>query len=483
MPESPHLTLLTGASGYVGGRLLEELQRMGVPLRCLARRPDFLRPRLAPGTEVVEGDVLNPLTLPAALEGVRTAYYLVHSMAAEGDFEAIDRRAALYFGSAALKAGVERIVYLGGLGSGPKLSPHLLSRQEVGDVLRRSGVQTIELRAGIIIGSGSLSFEMIRALVEKLPVMVTPRWVRVRTQPIAVEDVIAYLVRARELDIDGHHIFEIGGADQVSYGDIMMEYARRRGLRRAMIPVPFLTPSLSSLWLGLVTPLYSRVGRNLIDGVRNPTVVEDPASDEAFQVHPRGVSEAISRALVNEDQRYAATRWSDALSSKGELPHGPRRYGRRLIDVQSTRVPGPAEAAFSSIRRIGGDVGWYYGNWLWRMRGFLDKLVGGPGLRRGRRDPEDLRVGEAIDFWRVERYEADRLLLLRAEMKLPGRAWLQFEVEPDGDGSAITQTAIFDPTGLGGILYWYALLPVHAFVFRGMLRGVVAASTPVPETS
>ncbi len=466
----------------MGGRLLEELQRIGLPLRCLARRPDYLRPRLAPGTDLVEGDILDPATLAPALRGVRTAYYLVHSMAAEGDFEEIDRRAAFYFGSAALAAGVERIVYLGGLGSGPGLSRHLHSRQEVGDVLRRSGVQTIELQAGIIIGSGSLSFEMIRALVERLPVMITPAWVRVRTQPIAVEDVISYLVKARDLQLEGHHVFEIGGADQVGYGDVMMEYARQRGLHRVMIPVPLLTPRLSSLWLGLVTPLYARVGRYLIDGVRNPTVVDDPASDEAFQVHPRGVADAISRALVNEDQRYAATRWSDALSSRGKLPHGPMRYGRRLIDVQSTRVSRSPDRAFAPIRRIGGDVGWYYGNWMWRVRGLLDKLTGGPGLRRGRRDPEDLRIGEAIDIWRVERYEPDRLLLLRAEMKLPGRAWLQFEAEPESGGTILTQTAIFDPTGLGGILYWYILLPAHAFVFRGLLRGVAEASAPPADT-
>lgn len=470
------LTLLTGGTGYVGGRLLDELERRGVPLRCLARRPEHLLPRVSATTEVVSGDVFDRDSLASAMEGVDTAYYMIHSMADSGDFEYKDRRAAELFSEVARQTGVRRIIYLGGLGSGPGLSAHLRSRQEVGAVLGRSGVTTIELRAGIIIGSGSLSFEMIRALVEKLPVMITPSWVRVRTQPIAIEDVISYLVKSRDVEASGHVVFEIGGADQVSYADIMAEYARQRGLHRVMIPVPVLTPYVSSLWLGLVTPLYARVGRNLIDGVRNPTIVDDPASDRPFQVHPRGVREAITRALVNEDQKYAATRWSDALSSKGGLPRGARRYGRRLIDVQSVRVPRPPEEAFAPVRRIGGDRGWYYGNWLWELRGLLDKLAGGPGLRRGRRAPDDLRIGEAVDFWRVEEFQPARLLRLRAEMKLPGRAWLQFEAEPDGTGTILTQTAVFDPTGLGGLLYWYSLLPAHAFVFRGMLNGVAAAS-------
>jgi uncharacterized protein YbjT (DUF2867 family) len=301
MPDFRPLILLTGATGYVGGRLLEELERSGVRLRCIARKPEYLRARVADSTEVLRGDVLDGPSLVTAMRGVATAYYLVHSMSDEGDFEEIERRAARTFGESARAAGVERIVYLGGLGSGPDLSAHLKSRHDVGRILRESGVPTLELRASIIIGSGSLSFEMIRSLVEKLPVMTTPRWVRVQAQPIAIEDVVAYLSEAGAMPIVDSHVFEIGGADVVSYGDIMREYARQRGLRRLMVPVPFLTPTISSLWLGLVTPLYARVGRKLIEGVRNPTVVQDPSAAGAFGVRPRGIVEAIASALDGQE--------------------------------------------------------------------------------------------------------------------------------------------------------------------------------------
>ncbi|MCL7974392.1 MAG: SDR family oxidoreductase [marine benthic group bacterium] len=479
------LVLLTGATGYVGGRLLQELERSGVPLRCLARRPEVLTTRVADTTEVVRGDVLDAESLREPMQGVETAYYMIHSMGDEGDFEALEREAATNFGNAAREAGVKRIIYLGGLGSGDDLSAHLSSRQVVGRILRDSGVPTIELRASIIIGSGSLSFEMIRSLVEKLPVMITPSWVRVEAQLIAIEDVVAYLDAARTTPIEGSRIFEIGGADVVSYGEIMQEYARARGLKRWMIPVPMLTPWLSSLWLGLVTPLYAKVGRKLIEGVKNPTVVTDPSARE-LGVEPRGIADAIARALANEQNAFATSRWSDAGTSGGPSSGaggdtgrgdsaGGTKYGRRIVDTKTRDVPCSSAEAFAPIRRIGGDVGWYYGNPLWRIRGFLDRLVGGPGLRRGRRDPEDLRPGEALDFWRVEAFEPDRLLRLRAEMRLPGRAWLQYEVAPDGESgqrSVITQSAIFDPLGLFGRLYWYALLPIHAFMFRGMLRNV-----------
>ena len=292
--------LLAGGSGYVGGRLLRVLEETGRPLRCLARKPELLRPRVAASTEVVGGDVLDLSSLSEAMKDVHTAYYLVHSMAAGGGFEERDRLGAKNFATAAREHGTRRIIYLGGLGGSGRLSSHLASRQEVGEILRRSGVPTIEFRASIIIGSGSLSFEMVRALVEKLPVMITPRWVRSKAQPISIEDVTAYLSRSLELEDDNSYVFEIGGADQVSYRDIMREYARQRGLRRIMIPVPVLTPRLSSLWLGLVTPLYSRVGRQLIEGVRNDTVVEDDIAMSVFDLRPRGIREAISRALLNE---------------------------------------------------------------------------------------------------------------------------------------------------------------------------------------
>lgn len=481
MKSRPRLVLIAGATGYVGGRLLKALESAGYRVRCLARRPEFLRARAAGSTEVVRGDVLDPSSLASAMEGVDAAYYLVHSMGSSGAFEEEDRRAAENFARAAREAGVSRMVYLGGLGSGPDLSPHLASRQEVGQILQESGVPTIEFRASIIIGSGSLSFEMIRALVDRLPAMTTPRWVRMLAQPISVEDVIAYLVAALDVELDGSAVFEIGGSERVSYQDIMREYARQRGLRRLMIPVPVLTPRLSSLWLGLVTPVYARIGRKLIDSIPHETLVGDDRALREFSIRPRGIHEAIERALSNEDQEMAVTRWSDALSSRGPTrPWGGVRFGSRLVDSRCAHTPYPPEIAFTPIRRIGGRTGWYYADWLWRLRGFLDLLVGGAGLRRGRRDPEWPLLGDTIDFWRVEAYEPDRLLRLFAEMKLPGRAWLQFEVEEDGNGSTVSQTSIFDPVGLPGLLYWYLLYPVHSLVFAGTLRGIVnAAGSPM----
>ena len=476
--------LLTGVSGYVGGRLLPRLEQRGLPVRCLARRPEFLSGRVGPKTEIVQGDVLRPETLATALEAVDTAYYMVHSMGSSGseDFEARDRLGAENFARAARAAGVRRIVYLGGLGDEEgELSPHLRSRHEVGSILRDSGVPAIEFRASIVIGSGSLSFEMLRALVERLPVMVTPRWVHVRAQPIAIGDLLAYLEAALDLETEESRIYEIGGAERVSYGDLMREYARQRKLRRFMIPVPVLTPRLSSLWLGLVTPLYARVGRALIESICHETVVRDDRARQDFLVKPMGVQEAIANALANEDREYAETRWSDAISSGGTDPglfgsYGGMRRGRRLVDSRQLELAVSPGDAFAPIRRIGGGTGWYAFDWLWRLRGFIDLLIGGVGVRRGRPDPEQLHIGDTVDWWRVEEYQPEQLLRLRAEMRLPGRAWLEFEVEPSDGGSTIRQTAVFDPTGLTGLLYWYGIYPLHAAVFRGMLTGIARAA-------
>jgi uncharacterized protein YbjT (DUF2867 family) len=477
MSDARPLVLLTGATGYVGGRLLRALEAQGRPVRCLARRPEHLAPRVTPGTQVVAGDVLQPATLAPALEGVHTACYLVHSMAAGGSYAEDDRRGAEAFAAAARGAGVRRIVYLGGLGDGDRLSQHLASRQEVGTILRRSAVPTIEFRASIVLGSGSLSFELIRALVEKLPVMITPGWVRTRTQPIGIEDLVSYLVEALDLPEGTAGIYEIGGPDRVSYGDLMREYAARRGLRRLMIPVPVLSPRLSSLWLALVSPVYARVGRELVAGLRNETVVHDDSALRVFSVRPRGVREALARALANEDLAFAATRWSDALSAHGAPPSwGGIKFGSRLVDSRTVRVAGPPARAFRAVARIGGGTGWYYGRALWLVRGMLDRLVGGPGLRRGRRDPYLLAPGDTVDFWRVEAVEPGRLLRLAAEMRLPGRAWLQFEVTPEAGGTLIRQTALFDPVGVAGLVYWYTLWLVHQVVFGGMLRNLARAA-------
>lgn len=478
------LILVTGATGYVGGRLLPLLVDQGWRVRCLARQPERLSSRVPPGVEVVAGDLLDPASLSPAMQGVEAAFYLVHSMGAAGDFEEQDRQAADHFAAAARAAGVRRILYLGGLAEDREdLSVHLRSRHEVGERLRAHGVPVIEFRASIIIGSGSLSFEMIRALVERLPVMVTPRWVRVMAQPIAIADVLAYLCAALSLDAAHRSLtLGIGGPDQVSYGELMREYARQRGLRRWMIPVPLLTPRLSSLWLGLVTPVYARVGRKLVDSLRHPTVVRDDLAQRLFSIRPVGVHDAIASALRNEDAGFAQTRWSDAASAAGPPRHwGGTRFGNRLVDSRSIHVAAPPDAAFAAVERIGGATGWYYGTWLWTLRGWIDLLLGGVGMRRGRRDPERLRPGDVLDCWRVEGLEPGRRLRLTAEMKLPGRAWLEFEVQPDGTHSRLRQTATFDPLGLWGLAYWYAVWPLHQLVFAGMLRGIArAAETPRP---
>jgi uncharacterized protein YbjT (DUF2867 family) len=470
--------LLTGATGYVGGRLLRIFRQRKLPVRCLTRRPAGADSLADQTTEAAIGNALDFDSLVAALKGIETAYYLVHSMGDNEDFEETDRRAAQNFANACSQQGVKRIIYLGGLGdSKNKLSKHLRSRQEVGEILRTSSSIVLEFRASIVIGSGSLSFEMIRALVQRLPIMICPKWVRVLAQPIAIEDVLAYLTQGLDVPVTESTIFEIGGPDQISYGEIMRRYANKRGLKRIMIPVPLLTPYLSSLWLGLVTPLYSRVGRKLVDSLRNPTLVAQPVPEGLFSVVPRTTDEAIDRALVNEDEEFAATRWSDAFSAGGEQRNwGGVRFGSRLVDSRKRVVNVDAKTAFVPIRRIGGDTGWYYGNWLWKIRGFMDLLVGGVGVRRGRRDPEQLHAGETVDFWRVEEIVPDKLLRLAAEMKVPGRAWLEFEVSTEDGETVVRQTAIFDPHGLFGIVYWYSLFILHQFVFEGMLRNICRAA-------
>ncbi|MEJ2721364.1 MAG: SDR family oxidoreductase [bacterium] len=463
----------------MGGRLIERLSPDEYHIRCLARTPEYLRDRMPPGSQVVRGDVLDRQSLDGALENVDTAYYHIHSMASAGDFKNEERRGAANFARAARERGVRRIIYLGGLGDPTRrLSRHLRSRHEVGDILRSSGIQVVELRASIVIGSGSLSFELVRALTERLPVMITPRWVSVPAQPIGIEDLLDYLTRSLTINVTGNQIFEIGGRDVVSYGDLIHEYARQRGLRRTLIRVPVLTPGLSSRWLGLVTPVYARIGRKLVDGLKHPTIVRDDAASRVYGLSPRGVRDAIAAALANEDREFAVTRWSDALSAGGARNDwGGVRFGNRLVDSRTIEISADPSRVFSIVSRIGGNTGWYHADWLWRIRGWLDLLAGGVGLRRGRRDPAHLRVGDVVDFWRVKDLSANRLLRLEAEMKTPGRAWLEFELEDRGATTILRQTAIFDPVGLPGLLYWYTLYPLHKIVFSGTLRGIAAAAT------
>ncbi len=441
--------LLTGSTGYIGGHLLRSLEEGGHTVRCLARQPARVAPT-RPTTEVVAGDCLDEASLDRALTGTRSAYYLVHSMAFGADFADLDRRAADNFGRAAARAGVRRIIYLGGLADATSaLSAHLLSRAETGDVLRAGGVPVIEFRASVVIGAGGLSFQMIQSLVERLPMMVCPRWVATLTQPIAVDDVLAYLVAALDLPDTGSRVFEIGGPDVVSYGDMMREYARIRGLRRLLLPVPVLTPHLSGLWLALVTPAQARVGRALVEGLKNATVVRSIEARNTFDIEPMTLRASFARAI--EDGTAA----------------------RLKTDTRTVAVNVSPAQAFEPVRRVGGGAGWYFGNLLWKARGWVDRLLGGVGMQRGRRDPDVCAVGDVIDAWTVESYEPDRRLRLSADLKLPGRGWLEFEVTPlDCGRSLIRQTAMFDPRGLMGYAYWYAVYPVHALMFRGLLRRI-----------
>jgi uncharacterized protein YbjT (DUF2867 family) len=464
--------LLTGATGYVGGSLLGRLEQEGRRVRCLTRRPEALAGRTAPGTEIVAGDLLERETLGAAMAGVVVAYYLVHSMDSSGSFEELDRLAATNFADAARAAGVRHIVYLSGLGSGEALSAHLASRHEVGDILRRSGVLTTELRASIVIGVGSASFETVRTLVERLPAIPAPNWVETAAQPIAIDDVIDYLFAAQAVQPGHSAVFEIGGDDRVTYAEVMREYARQRKLRRPVFSLPVISGRAWRMFLGMLIPAHGRVAGAMVDSLRNETVVSDPAAREAFAVTPRGLHEAIERTLAVEDHDFADTSWRDVLPEPPAWRWGGSAVRGRMVSSHVQYVSATPRQVFAPIQRIGGPTGWYGVDWFWRLRGSLDKLRGGEGMRRGRRDPDDLHVGDTIDFWRVERIEAGRRLLLAAEMKIPGRLWLQFDVAASGRKTELRQTTVFDPAGYIGLAYWYMLYPVHHTIFAAMLRGL-----------
>ena len=478
---SPLTILLTGPTGYVGGRLLKRLEQLPVKVRCLARKPEYLAGVVGEDTEVVRGDVLDRVSLAPSLKGVDTAYYLVHSMAAAEWFEQKDREAAENFAAEARAAGVKRIVYLGGLADdSDDLSAHMRSRHEVGELLRKSGCAVTEFRASIIIGSGSLSFELIRSLVIRLPVMITPHWVSVEAQPIAIDDVLDYLVAALSLPQGESRIYEIGGPERVSYEGIMREYARQTGRRRLLIPVPVLSTRLSSLWLGLITPVYARVGRKLIEGLRHPSVIRDDSARSVFDIRPRDLEAAIEEATRSERQ-LDTPRWGDSTTaSVTEQDWSEDSFLQTIQDDRSRGSTASPEDAFAPIRRIGGETGWYFATWLWRVRGWLDLLVGGVGMRRGRRSPDQLRVGDVVDCWRVAEYEPNRRLKLAAEMRVPGKAWLEFCVVPRDGGSTIRQTATYRPVGTFGVVYWYAIWPVHVVLFSGMLREIVRRGESKP---
>ncbi len=477
---------VTGATGYIGGRLVPRLLEAGYRVRCLARDPARLQGRpWREQVEVVAGDCLRADTLPAAMTGVEVAFYLVHSMAGGHDFAQRDVLAARNFANAAKTAGVQRIIYLGGLGdSTTALSGHLRSRQETGEVLRASDVPVTEFRAAVIVGSGSLSFEIIRYLTERLPVMICPRWLFTRAQPIAIRNVLDYLVAGLDVPECTGRVIEIGGADVLTYGDMLRGYARARRLTRWLVPVPVLTPRLSSYWVHLVTPVPAAIAGPLISGLRNDVVVRDDSARRLFpDIKPMDYATAVRLALANLERGQVETVWSDAVaSSQGDVtPVQLTTQEGMILERRQRIVAASAETVFRCFTQLGGKTGWLYMDWAWRLRGAMDRLLGGVGLRRGRRDPQEVRVGDAVDFWRVEAVEPGRALRLRAEMKVPGRAWLEFRVEPRGDGkSVLSQTAFFAPRGLTGLVYWYALYPIHALIFSGLVARLARRAEDTP---
>ncbi|MFC8228923.1 SDR family oxidoreductase [Streptomyces sp. NPDC057287] len=482
--------LVTGATGYIGGRLVPELLEAGHRVRCLARTPEKLRDYPWAGeAEVVKGDVTDAESLGAAMRDIDVAYYLVHALASGPGFEKTDREAARIFGERASAAGVRRIVYLGGLTPADvpekELSPHLRSRAEVGHLLLASGVPTTVLRAAVILGSGSASFEMLRYLTERLPVMVTPSWVSTRIQPIAVRDVLRYLVGSARMPAEVNRAFDIGGPDVMTYRDMMQKYAYVARLRhRLILPVPMLSPGLSSHWVGLVTPVPASIARPLAESLRYEVVCHE--HDIARHVpdgpgQPFSFDTALSLALQRVREARVTTRWSSASIPgipSDPLPTDPDWAGGSLYtDVRELDVDASPEALWRVVEGIGGDNGWYSFPLAWAVRGWLDRLSGGVGLRRGRRDAQRLRVGDSLDFWRVEEIEPGRLLRLRAEMRLPGLAWLEMYAEKgEGGRSHYRQRAVFHPAGLLGHAYWWSVSPFHAVVFGGMARNIAQAA-------
>ncbi len=482
--EAPARILVTGATGYIGGRLVPRLLARGRQVRCVARDPHRLAGYPWPGVEIVAGDLEDPATAARVLAGIGTAYYLVHSMAAGLAFRERDHLMATRFGAAAAQAGVRRIIYLGGLGDPEKVhSKHLVSRQEVGRCLSACGVPVIEFRAAVIVGSGSASFEIIRHLVELLPVMIAPPWIDTRCQPIGIRSVLEYLEEALDHPT-ASGIYEIGGADILSYKEMMLQYARIRSLRRFIFSFPVPWPQLSSRWIDLLTPVPFRIAQPLVESLRTEVVVRDDRARTAFRVAPTGYSEAVRRALTRLALDFVETTWASSLSSLTQDQPEADVLGSHegmLLDRRRRRTKAVPERVFEAICTLGGEHGWPAGNFLWQLRGVLDRFCGGVGMRRGRRHARELRVGDPLDFWRVEALEPAHLLRLRAEMKLPGRAWLQFEVLPEPGGSRVEQTAFFEPHGVLGYLYWYSVLPFHRFVFPGLIEALKRqAEQPAP---
>ncbi len=483
----PALCLVTGATGYIGGRLIVELLKHGYRVRILARNADRLKYHpWIDQVEVSEGDAHNTDVLEEAMIGVDVAYYLLHALMSKDDFEQEEREMAEGFGKAAKASGVKRIVYLGGIiAPNEVMSPHLQARAETGEILRNSGVAAIELRAGVVIGSGSASFEMLRYLTERLPIMTVPKWVNVRIQPIAVRDVLRYLVGAASIDPSVSGVFDIGGPEIFTYKEMMQQYAEAAGLpRRIIIPVPVLTPRLSSGWVGLVTPVPYTLAKRLVASLKNEVVAADDKIRKLIPDPADGLTpfkRAVQLALTKIKDARVETRWSDASvpwTPSEPLPTDPDWAGGTLYrDVRIVHSPDSIDEVWKRVEAIGGDNGYSLATWAWEVRGFIDKIFGGVGLRRGRRDPNLLQVGDALDFWRVEEITRPKLLRLRAEMKMPGLAWLEFGLEVDAEtgGTILTQVAIYAPKGLLGHAYWWSVWPMHGLVFPSMAKNAALA--------
>ena len=482
----PLTVLVTGATGYIGGRLVPRLLADGHRVRALTRSASRLRDLPWAGqVETVQGDVLEPADVARALARVDVAYYLVHSIGTGAEFEDTDRRAATVFAEQARAAGVRRIVYLGGLTpAGEELSPHLRSRSEVADILLASGVPTAALQAAVILGSGSASFEMLRYLTERLPAMITPRWVRTRIQPIAVRDVIRYLAGCATLPPEVSRRFDIGGPEVLTYVQMMQRYAAVAGLRkRVIVPVPFLTPKLSAHWVNVVTPVPAAIAKPLVRSLVNEVVCSEKDIAAYIPDPPEGLlgfDDSVRLALQRIREANVETRWSSASwpgAPSDPLPTDPDWAGGSLYtDLRRSPVAASPAALWRVVEGIGGENGWYSLPIAWAARGLIDRLVGGVGLRRGRRDRQRLYVGESLDFWRVEEVDPGRLLRLRAEMRLPGAAWLELSVETADGVTTYVQRALFHPRGLAGHAYWWSVAPFHGLVFGAMVRNIRAAA-------
>ena len=485
------LCLVTGATGYVGGRLIPMLLEAGFKVRVLVRHPErIVQMPWHDQVEIITGDAHDPQVAAQALANVDVAYYMIHSIGVSGDFEELERQTAQSFADAALASKVGRIVYLGGLANDPHLSPHLRSRAEVGNIFINSGVPTIAFGAAVIIGSGSLSFEMLRYLTERLPAMITPRWVRTRIQPIAIRDVLRYLLLAADLPEGLNRTFDIGGPDILTYEEMMHGYAKVAGLpKRIILPINFLSPGLSSRWIGLVTPVPKSIARPLVDSLKSEVVCVENDIKQYIPDPPEGLlhfDDAVSKALGRIREANVATRWTSASlpgAPSDPLPTDPAWAGGSLYsDVREEPSHSSAQSLWNVIERIGGQNGWYSFPLAWETRGFLDRLTGGPGLRRGRRDPIHLIAGETVDFWRVEECDRGHLLRLRAEMKLPGLAWLELSVIKDDAGQVVyRQRAIYHPKGLFGHIYWWSVWPFHGIVFGSMVKNITAAARALDE--